>query len=84
MGETTGSDAVVYIFDAFEGQKLSLSLSSDSSKVLFINVESGEIFESAVGTTTLEIPPLANNGEYRIEVTSDAAESFELSVALLP
>lgn len=84
MGEIVGTEPVIYFFDGFEGQKFSISLVSDSSKMLFINVETGDIAESSVGSSAFETPPLPNNGEYRVEVSGPSAETFELNIALLP
>ena len=81
-GDVTGTEPIVYIFEGFEGQNFNLSINSSSSQVTFINLDSGEQFESAVGSDSLDIPTLPNNGEYRIEVSADSAEPFELTITL--
>ncbi len=82
-GETAPIGAAVFLFDGFEGQVYSLALSSESSKVVVINTATGEEFESAAGSTSLQLPALPNSGEYRIEVSSESAEPFELTVTLV-
>lgn len=82
-GETTPNGPTVFLFDAFEGQVYSLALTSESSNVVVINSSTGEQFESAVGSANLQLPALPNTGEYRIEVSGDSAESFEITVTLL-
>lgn len=83
-GEGASGEPLVYLFDGFEGQALSFAMESESSRFVVINTVTGEQFEPAEGESSLQIDSLPNNGEYRIEVSSDTAEPFELTVSLLP